>query len=104
MEHLQAGADLVMGSLIKSPGGTIATGGGYIAGRRDLVAASNVRLTAPGIGLDSGCVSGESLRLMFQGKAWLWRTEHLASWRKVALCLLSQESGVVRRPDAGADA
>ncbi len=69
----------MMGSLIKSPGGTIVTGGGYIAGRKDLVAAANARLTAPGIGLDSGCVSGESLRLMFQGDAWPWRAEHLTA-------------------------
>lgn len=63
----QVGADLVMGSLIKSPGGTIVTGGGYVAGRSDLVAAANARLSSPGVGLDAGCVPGETLRLMFQG-------------------------------------
>ena len=56
-----------MGSLIKSPGGTIVTGGGYIAGRADLVAAAGARMTAPGVGLDAGAVLGETLRLMFQG-------------------------------------
>ena len=56
-----------MGSLIKSPGGTIVSGGGYIAGRADLVAAAAVRLTAPGVGMDAGCVPGETLRLIFQG-------------------------------------
>lgn len=56
-----------MGSLIKSPGGTIVSGGGYIAGRADLVAAAAARLTAPGVGIDAGCVPGETLRLMFQG-------------------------------------
>jgi len=56
-----------MGSLIKSPGGTIVTGGGYIAGRADLVAAAGARLTAPGVGLDAGAVPGDTLRLMFQG-------------------------------------
>jgi len=63
----QVGADLTMGSLIKSPGGTIVTGGGYIAGRADLVAAAGARLTAPGVGLDAGAVPGDTLRLMFQG-------------------------------------
>ena len=58
-----------MGSLIKSPGGTIVSGGGYIAGRADLVAAAAARLTAPGVGTDAGCVPGETLRLMFQGTA-----------------------------------
>lgn len=65
---MQVGADLVMGSLIKSPGGTIVTGGGYIAGQENLVAAAGARLTAPGVGLDAGCVDGQTQRLMFQGK------------------------------------
>lgn len=63
----QVGADLCMGSLIKSPGGTLATTGGYIAGRADLIAAAGARLTAPGVGLDAGAVPSETLRLMFQG-------------------------------------
>ena len=58
-----------MGSLIKSPGGTIVSGGGYIAGRASLVAAAAARLTAPGVGVDAGCVGGETLRLMTQGIA-----------------------------------
>lgn len=56
-----------MGSLIKNPGGTIVTGGGYVAGKADLVAAAQARLTAPGVGLDAGSVSGDTLRLMMQG-------------------------------------
>ncbi|EIE20208.1 aluminum resistance [Coccomyxa subellipsoidea C-169] len=66
-EPCAVGADLVMGSLIKSPGGTIVPGGGYIAGRADLVAAAAARLTAPGVGTDAGGVSGSTLRLMAQG-------------------------------------
>ena len=58
-----------MGSLIKSPGGTIVPGGGYVAGRADLVAAAAARLTAPGVGLDAGGISGSTLRLMAQGYA-----------------------------------
>ena len=61
------GADLVMGSLIKAPGGTVAPSGGYVGGRPDLVAAAAARLTAPGIGLDAGAIEGSTLRLMFQG-------------------------------------
>ena len=56
-----------MGSLIKSPGGTIAPGGGYVAGRADLVAAAAARLTAPGVGMDAGCVEASTLRLQMQG-------------------------------------
>ena len=56
-----------MGSLIKNPGGTVVTGGGYVAGRAGLVAAAQARLTAPGVGIDAGSVSGDTLRLMMQG-------------------------------------
>ncbi|MCT7948880.1 methionine gamma-lyase family protein [Ancylothrix sp. C2] len=60
------GADLIAGSLIKNPGGTIVAGGGYIAGREDLVEAATCRLTAPGIG-SSGGASFDQNRLLFQG-------------------------------------
>ena len=60
------GADLVAGSLIKNPGGTIAPTGGYLAGRRELVEMACCRLTAPGIGSEGG--TGFDLqRLLFQG-------------------------------------
>ena len=60
------GADLIAGSLIKNPGGTIVDGGGYIAGRADLVEAAACRLTAPGIG-STGGASFDRNRLLFQG-------------------------------------
>lgn len=65
-EPTQAGADLIMGSLIKNPGGGIAHTGGYIAGRADLVELCAQRLTAPGVGAEVGCTLGE-LRSMYQG-------------------------------------
>ena len=49
------GADIIMGSLIKNPGGGIAHTGGYIAGRRDLIDMAANRLTVPGIGREAGC-------------------------------------------------
>ena len=49
------GADIIMGSLIKNPGGGIARTGGYIAGRRDLIDLCANRLTVPGIGREAGC-------------------------------------------------
>jgi len=58
---------LIMGSLIKNPGGTIAPCGGYVAGRADLVANAAARLCAPGIGVDAGATTGEWRRLLFQG-------------------------------------
>jgi cystathionine beta-lyase family protein involved in aluminum resistance len=60
------GADLMAGSLIKNPGGTIATAGGYVAGRADLVEAACCRLTSPGIGSHGGATF-EQHRLLFQG-------------------------------------
>jgi cystathionine beta-lyase family protein involved in aluminum resistance len=60
------GADLIAGSLIKNPGGTIVTAGGYVAGRADLVEAAACRLTAPGIGSSGGATLDQN-RLLFQG-------------------------------------
>ena len=65
-EPTQVGADLVVGSLIKNPGGGLAPTGGYIAGRRDLVEGASMRLTAPGIGGECGCTLGQN-RLLYQG-------------------------------------
>ena len=65
-EPTQAGADLIIGSLIKNPGGGIAKTGGYIAGRADLIELCACRLTAPGVGKEVGCTLGE-LRGMFMG-------------------------------------
>ena len=61
LEPTQVGADLVVGSLIKNPGGGLAPTGGYIAGRADLVQAAAQRLTVPGIGGECGCTMGKDL-------------------------------------------
>ena len=65
-EPTHAGADLVVGSLIKNPGGGLAPTGAYIAGRRDLVEGAAMRLTCPGIGRECGCTLGQN-RLLYQG-------------------------------------
>ena len=65
-EPCQAGADLVVGSLIKNPGGGIAPTGGYIAGRKDLVELCAYRLNAPGLGKELGCTL-ETPRDMYLG-------------------------------------
>ncbi len=52
------GADIIMGSLIKNPGGGIAHTGGYIAGRKDLIEMAANRVTVPGIGREAGCYPG----------------------------------------------
>ncbi len=65
-EPTQAGSDLVVGSLIKNPGGGLAPAGGYIAGRHDLVEGAAMRLTTPGIGRECGATLSSS-RSLYQG-------------------------------------
>jgi cystathionine beta-lyase family protein involved in aluminum resistance len=65
-EPTHVGADLIAGSLIKNPGGTVVSAGGYIAGKADLVEAAACRLTAPGIGSEGGATFDQN-RLLFQG-------------------------------------
>jgi len=57
-EPSQVGADLVVGSLIKNPGGGIARTGAYIAGKKKYVELSASRLTAPGVGKECGATLG----------------------------------------------
>ncbi len=65
-EPTHVGADLVVGSLIKNPGGGLAPTGAYLAGRRDLVEGAAMRLTCPGIGRECGATLGNN-RLLYQG-------------------------------------
>ncbi|NLI13743.1 aminotransferase class I/II-fold pyridoxal phosphate-dependent enzyme [Pelotomaculum propionicicum] len=65
-EPVEAGADLVAGSLIKNPGGGLAPTGGYVAGRTKYVEMAANRWSAPGIGAEVG-PSGEHQRTLFQG-------------------------------------
>ncbi len=65
-EPTQVGADLIVGSLIKNPGGGLALTGGYIAGRADLIEQVSYRFTAPGIGAEVGATLGMN-RSMYQG-------------------------------------
>ena len=53
-EPTQVGADLFVSSLMKNLGAGIATSGGYIVGRKDLIFSISERLTAPCIGKDLG--------------------------------------------------
>ncbi|KAL8513922.1 hypothetical protein ACS0TY_013154 [Phlomoides rotata] len=67
VEPAMVGADLIAGSFIKNPGGTIAPCGGYVAGKRKWVSAAAARLSAPGLGIDCGSTPGDIMRLFFQG-------------------------------------
>ena len=58
IEPSQAGADMVVGSLIKNPGGGLATCGGYIAGTKECVEQAAFRLSSPGLGKEVGATLG----------------------------------------------
>ncbi len=65
-EPTEVGADLVVGSLIKNPGGSLALSGGYIAGKKEYVKLVGYRLTAPGLGKHVGASLGMN-RNLYQG-------------------------------------
>ncbi len=58
IEPVEAGADMMAGSLIKNPGGGLAAVGGYIAGSRECVENAAARLTSPGLGKEVGASLG----------------------------------------------
>ena len=66
IEPSHVGADMVVGSLIKNPGGGLAPVGGYIAGKKECVENAAVRLTSPGLGKEVG-PSLEVLPSLYQG-------------------------------------
>lgn len=66
IEPTDVGADMVVGSLIKNPGGGLAPIGGYIAGKRECVENAAYRLTSPGLGKEVGASLGV-LSSFYQG-------------------------------------
>lgn len=64
-EPTAAGADLLVGSLIKNPGGGLAPGGGYAVGRRELIHKVAARMTAPGLNAALGPLTAK--RNLYQG-------------------------------------
>ena len=65
-EPIEAGADIMAGSLIKNPGGGLAIAGGYICGKKELVDIVADRMTSPGIGKECGLTFGTT-RTLLQG-------------------------------------
>lgn len=66
IEPSDVGADMVVGSLIKNPGGGLAPIGGYIAGTFECIENAATRLTSPGLGREVGA-SLEVNRSLYQG-------------------------------------
>ena len=85
-EPCAVGADLIMGSLIKNPGGGIAESGGYIAGSAKAVELASYRLTTVGVGLECGASLGNN-KSLYKGfffaphvTAQALKTAHLAAY------------------------
>ncbi len=66
IEPTDTGADMVVGSLIKNPGGGLAPIGGYIAGKRECIERCAYRLTSPGLGKEVGA-SLNVIQSFYQG-------------------------------------
>lgn len=85
-EPCAVGADMIIGSLIKNPGGGMAESGGYIAGTRRAVELASYRLTSVGCGLEVGASLGQT-KSMYKGlfyaphtTAQAIKVAHLASY------------------------
>ena len=82
-EPCAVGADLVIGSLIKNPGGGMAETGGYLAGSRRAVELASYRLTSVGIGAEVGATMGQN-KLMYKG---LFYAPHTTAQALKTACL-----------------
>lgn len=98
-EPTEVGADLVVGSLIKNPGGGLAPSGGYVVGRGDLVHRAACRLTSPGIGAEQGAMLGTN-RALFQGFFLAPHVVGEAIKGAVFAAALFEELGLVTHPSA----
>ena len=85
-EPTAVGADLIIGSLIKNPGGGMAETGGYLAGTRRAVELVSYRMTSVGIGAEAGATLGQN-KSMFKGLFYAphtvsqaLKTAHLAAY------------------------
>ena len=98
-EPTAVGADLIIGSLIKNPGGGIVSTGGYIAGRADLVEKCADRLTCIGMGKEVGC-SLERNREMYLGFFLAPQTVAAALKTSVFACRLFERLGFKTLPES----
>ncbi|MBQ8513216.1 MAG: methionine gamma-lyase family protein, partial [Clostridia bacterium] len=86
IEDGESAADIIIGSLIKNPGGGMADIGGYIVGDEEAVRQCGNRLTSPGVGLDVGASLGQNRNLikgLFYAPhttAQAMKTAHLAAY------------------------
>lgn len=96
------GADVIIGSLIKNPGGGIAPTGGYIAGTRRAIERIEMRLTVPGMGREVGSYSG-SYAPFYQG---LFMAPHVTAQAiktAVLFAKVFEEAGMTTMPSSDAE-
>ena len=98
-EPASVGADLMVGSLIKNPGGGLAPIGGYIVGEQEYVENAAIRLTSPGLGKEVGA-SLEVLRSLYQGFFMAPTVVAAAEKGAIFAATLFEELGFVVRPTA----
>lgn len=89
IEPTSVGADVIVGSLIKNPGGGLAPTGGYIAGKKALIDLIAGRLTAPGIGMEVGSYA-YGYQYFYQG---LFMAPHIVTQALKASALFSRVLG-----------
>ncbi len=104
-EPTSVGADMIIGSLIKNPGGGMAETGGYIAGTARAVELASYRLTSVGCGLEVGATVGQT-KNMYKGlfyaphtTAQALKTAHLAAYIFEALGFFVEPRWDQRRSD-----
>ena len=100
LEPTNVGADIIMGSLIKNPGGGIASTGGYIAGRKDLIELCAYRLTCVGMGKEIGATLHQN-REMYMGFFLAPQTVSGAVKTSVFACRLFNMLGYETLPKPG---
>ena len=77
------GADLVIGSLIKNPGGGMAESGAYLAGTARAVELASYRLTSVGVGVEQGATLGQN-KALYKG---LFYAPHTVAQALKTACL-----------------
>lgn len=99
-EPLSVGADLIIGSLIKNPGGGIASTGGYICGRADLVEKCADRLTCVGMGKEVGCSLNQNREILL---GFFMSPQVVASALKTSVfaCRFFEKLGYKTLPESG---
>lgn len=98
-EENEPKADLLVGSLIKNPGGGIAETGGYLVGTKRAVELASYRLSVPGIGLEAGASLGQT-KNMIKGLFYAPHTTAQALKTSIFAALLFQKLGYDVFPDA----